>query len=68
VRVAIAAFGTELCEPGASLQPGQIFDSNSAMAEAFFSGSSVQLVRGVRVRDARCLARDVSGNSLSTPI
>ena len=53
VRAAIVVFGNELRAPGETLQQGQIFDANSAMAEAFLSRPFTQVIDSVRVGDNR---------------
>lgn len=59
VRVAIAAFGNELCKPGSSLRPGQIFDANTAMAAAFLDRPCCKVVECVRAGDDRMRAADL---------
>jgi molybdopterin molybdotransferase len=43
VRAAIVSTGDELVRPGESLQPGQIYDSNSALVAALVQGSGAVL-------------------------
>jgi molybdopterin molybdotransferase len=43
VRAAIVSTGDELVRPGESLQPGQIYDSNSALVAALVQGSGAIL-------------------------
>jgi molybdopterin molybdotransferase len=67
VRIAIAAFGNEIREPGADLRRGQIFDANSAMAAAFLQRPYTQLQQCVRSGDNRDraveLLRDLSADA-----
>jgi molybdopterin molybdotransferase len=59
LRVAIVAFGNELRAPGEPLRQGQIFDANSAMAEAFLARPFAQVIDSVRAGDDRRLATDL---------
>ena len=51
VRIAIAAFGSELRSPGMAIDGGQIFDSNTAMATAFLDKPSCRVGDTVRSGD-----------------
>ena len=44
VRAAIISTGDELAPPGAALQPGQIYESNSALLRALLQKSGVDIV------------------------
>ena len=49
--VAVISTGDELREPGSSLEPGQIVDSNSLMLSALVQASGVDVVKLPRSRD-----------------
>lgn len=51
VRAAIVSTGDELVTPGASLQPGQIYDSNSALVTALVQRSGAVLKSGEHCSD-----------------
>src|SRR5581483_2366266 len=50
-RVTILATGTELREPGATLQPGEIYESNGAMLAAQLSAAGAEVTRLAPVAD-----------------
>ena len=50
-RVAILATGTELREPGATLRPGEIYESNVAMLTAQLSAAGAEVTRLAPVAD-----------------
>ncbi len=70
-RVAVLATGSELRPPGASLAPGQIYESNRAMIAAVFAraGADVDILEvvadeGAALRDA--LVRGLEADALVT--
>lgn len=54
-RVTIFSTGDELRQPGQSLEPGQIFDSNRPMLQAFLQTLNVELVCSEHLPDDQAL-------------
>jgi molybdopterin molybdotransferase len=70
-RVAVLVIGTELRDPGATLGPGEIYDSNGLVLEAQARSAGAEVVRLPRVEDdegatRNAIARGLEANVLLT--
>ncbi len=69
VKVGLMATGDELCHPGQTLQPGQIYESNSTGISALLSEHGVEVIYyGIVKDDVDALKRTITEASQQTDL
>ena len=64
-RVAVLTTGSELRAPGASLEPGEIYEANGVMLAAQLTGAGAQVTRLAAVADDEAAHRDALERGLA---